>query len=223
MPQDRLTAPQWLCAKAMALFGFARLTAWAAFVAPVKPRLANRLATADRLDCGLILILPGIEGESLLNLGIAQGLRDAGLPHAIEIFDWTRGRLLLLNNLMNLPRNRRQADRLAERIRLYQREYPNRPIYLIGHSGGTALATFALERLGPDQPVTGVIFLASALSPDYNLSTALKKTTRGIHHFHSRYDNAYLAFGTKIFGTIDRRHSRAAGNLGFRIPPRCAR
>ncbi len=38
-----------------------------------------------RRSKGLIIILPGIEGKSPLNINIARGLADSGFPLAIEI------------------------------------------------------------------------------------------------------------------------------------------
>ena len=44
---------------------------------------------------GVVLILPGIEGRSLLNISLMAGLLDGGLPYATEIIDWTTGHVLL--------------------------------------------------------------------------------------------------------------------------------
>ena len=49
----------------------------------------------ERLDRGLVLILPGMEGRSFLNVSLMAGLLDAGLPYAMEILDWTTGCCLL--------------------------------------------------------------------------------------------------------------------------------
>jgi pimeloyl-ACP methyl ester carboxylesterase len=184
----------------------------------VPGRLGKKLAGEPRQRGGLILVLPGIEGESVINHNIARGLDDAGLADAIEIFDWTRGRLFLFDNLMNRSRNARQADLLAHRIRHYQHEYPDRPVHLVGHSGGGALAVMALERLGADHPITAAVLLAPALSPRYNLVPALRATVRGIHSLYSRHDTFYLGAGTAIFGTMDRKRTFAAGKVGFHVP-----
>lgn len=218
MPQVRLTFLQWLYAKAMALKGMLRLILWAVVIGPFTRRLGSRFSDPDRLRRGLVLVLPGIEGESLLNRGIAHGLDEAGVSYAIEIFDWTRGRILFMDNLMDLPRNRCQAVRLAQRIRQYQQDHPGKPVHLVGHSAGTGLAAMALEQLDDHDSITSAVFLASALSPGYDLVPALRRSRHGIHHFHSRYDGFYLIWGTSTFGTIDRRRCRAAGADGFQIP-----
>ena len=49
--------------------------------------LLDNLRTAERLQRGLVLVLPGVEGESCLNHSIARGLADGGVEAAIEIFD----------------------------------------------------------------------------------------------------------------------------------------
>ena len=181
-------------------------------------RLGSKLAGGQRLRQGLILVLPGIEGESYINHTIAHGLNDAGIRDAIEIFDWTRGRMFLLDNLMNAARHGRQADRLADRVRQYQQAWPDRPVHIVAHSGGAGLAAFALERLDRERPITAAVFMAPALSPRYNLAPALRRTTRGIYNLYSPHDNFYLGAGTAAFGTVDRRHARAAGKVGFAMP-----
>jgi hypothetical protein len=53
----------------------------------------------ERLERGYVIVLPGIEGRSFLNRGIAAGLSDAGVPYGIEIYDWTDGPLWGIYNL----------------------------------------------------------------------------------------------------------------------------
>jgi len=62
---------------------------------------------------------------------------------------------------------REQAEKLAIRIYEYQRAYPQRPVFLVGHSGGSGVAVFALEslsRLRDARPVDGAILIASSVS-----------------------------------------------------------
>lgn len=218
MSPERLTPGQWAWMQLSTLGAVLRVVAFAILAMLLPGCLGKKLADEQRERHGLVLVLPGIEGESVINHDIAYGLSDAGIPDAIEIFDWTRGRILLLDNLMNQPRNSRQADKLAERIRQYQQEHPGQPVHIVGHSGGGALAVMALERLDADRPITGAILLAPALSPAYNLTAALRRTTYGIYNLHSPHDRFYLGAGTSIFGTVDRKRTFAAGNVGFKMP-----
>jgi pimeloyl-ACP methyl ester carboxylesterase len=175
--------------------------------------------TPERLDRGLTIILPGIEGESFFNRSVARGLVDAGHESAIVIHDWTTGNVTLFPyHLMALQRNHRQARQIADRIVAYQDQHPDRPVRLIGHSGGGAMVVLALEVLPSDRQVTQSILLGAALSPDHDLSTALARTERGLWSVSSKGDVLYLMAGTMALGTIDRMHSASAGAVGFRVP-----
>lgn len=173
----------------------------------------------ERAEMGYTIVLPGVEGTSLQNINIARGLVDAGHPAAIEVRDWTTGsRALFVYHLMALERNRKQARAIADQIVAYQDQYPERPVTLIGHSGGAALAVLALEALPPERSVNRAILLAAAISPDHNLSTALAHTELGIVNFHSWGDVPHLVAGTLALGTVDRQHSISAGASGFQTP-----
>jgi pimeloyl-ACP methyl ester carboxylesterase len=181
--------------------------------------LPGRLQTDNRYAQGVVFILPGIEGRSLLNYNIGMGLSDGGIASAIEVYDWTApvpGAFLY--NLGAVERNRKVASRLAEQIQEYRAEHPGRPVHLIAHSGGAGVAVFTLEALPEEEPIDVAILLAPALSPEYNLTEALRRTRRGIVNFYSPYDVSFLTTGTTVFGATDREHGPAAGAVGFRYP-----
>jgi pimeloyl-ACP methyl ester carboxylesterase len=177
------------------------------------------LRTAERLSRGLVMVLPGIEGENSLSQSIALGIADGGVQSAIEIHDWTTGiGLLFLYHLRGWRRNVSQSMRLVDRIVEYRREFPGRPVHLIGYSGGAGLAVLTLERLPPDAVITSAILLQGAISPGYDLSQALQHVDRGIWNFHSLLDVFFVGMGTCLAGTVDGRHTPSAGMLGFRPP-----
>jgi pimeloyl-ACP methyl ester carboxylesterase len=179
----------------------------------------RELAAPARRERGLVLILPGIEGESLLNQDVAWGLADAGNPYAIEIHDWTtRNSLAFVAHLRSWPRNQRQAALLAARIQAYQAEYPGRPVHLVGHSGGGALAVLALSALPGTQRIRSALLLAPAISHRFNLTAALRRTEWGIWNFSTPFDPLYLRAATCVMGTLDRRFGVAAGACGFGWP-----
>jgi len=169
---------------------------------------------------GQVYILPGIEGDSRHASRIAKGLRDGGVPAAIEVFDWSTGPGVFFwyIHLADESRNRAQGHRLARAVLRYMKAFPNRPVYLISHSGGIGVLLHALEALPPNRPVEAAILLAAAASPDYDLSRALASTRRGIWNFYSRLDLGFLTLGTAVFGTTDRHHRVAAGAVGFNVP-----
>ncbi len=164
------------------------------------------------LKQGLVLVLPGIEGRSKLNLDICEGLREGGVTCAIEIRDWTSyyGPLV---NLRATERNKRKAQEIAEEIRYYRRMHKNAPVYLVGQSGGAAIAVWTAEYLGDKEPVDGIILLAASLSPSYNLSWALRSSRKGIVSFYSSRD--WLLLGTNVVGTMDGEFASSAGRTPF--------
>lgn len=172
-----------------------------------------------RYQHGLVYVLPGIEGQSVLNKNIVIGLDEGGVRSAIEIYDWTYGIPgSTVMNLVDIDRNRNEAARLAARIVEYRDRYPGKPVHLIGHSGGGAVAILTLEALPPGRQIDMAILLAPALSPEYDLSVALRRTGHGIQNYYSENDIGFLMLGTTVFGTADRAHGVSAGAVGFRLP-----
>ena len=182
-------------------------------------RGADRFDTPARRERGLVLVLSGIEGRSVLTWGIAQGLDDAGVPHALRLHEWTTGHWpLFLYHLRSGTRNRQAAAALAEEIVRYRTAFPGRPVALVGHSGGAALAVWTLEALPSGHHVDAALLLGAALSPTYDLTAALARSGRGVWNFASPLDLLFLATGTLVFGTIDGSRSFSAGHSGFTLP-----
>ena len=183
-------------------------------------RSIDSLKTADRLQNGLILILPGIQGKSPIEFAVARGLADARIELGIEVFDWTTGLWpLFLFHLRASRRHQNMANKLAQRITEYSNAYPDRPIFLIGHSGGAALSLFAAQCLPPGKNLAAIFLLAPAVSPGFDYRSALQNTQSGIWNFYSPLDVLFLMLGTVCFGTIDGRLRCSAGAVGFRSPP----
>jgi len=179
----------------------------------------KELAVSERLDRGLVIVLPGIEGKGHLCLDIAHGLDDGGVALAIEVIDWTTGfPALFAYHLRAQGRNRRAAERIAERIVAYQEKYPGRPVHLIGHSGGAGVGLFALEALPAGHGISSAILLAAAVSPGYDLREALSHTEAGIWNLYAPLDVLFLGLGTLVLGTTDGSHTIAAGRRGFTAP-----
>ncbi|MGD8453040.1 MAG: hypothetical protein PVJ57_14575 [Phycisphaerae bacterium] len=179
----------------------------------------RRLAAPQRYAYGLVLVLPGIVGPSFTDREVALGLEQGGVASAVEVWDWTStvpgG---YMQNLMDLERNRREGSRLATRILDYQREFPGRPVYIIGHSGGGGVTVLGLEALPAGREVEMALLLAPALSPEYDLTSALRHVRTRLVNFYSANDVFLLKAGTSMFGTIDRELGPAAGAVGFRPP-----
>jgi len=178
----------------------------------------ERLATdPQRLERGKVIVLPGIEGPSIWNRDLVLGLNDGGINCAIERYEWgtsVPGGALI--NLADLTANRRKAAKLAKGIVAYQQRYPDRPVVLVGHSGGAGLALLALERLPADAKVEAAFLLAAAVGPSFDTRPARAHLSGALVNCYSRHDALLLGLGTSIFGTVDREFGMAAGAVGFR-------
>lgn len=183
--------------------------------APARP---TTLAFPKRIGQGYTLVLPGVMGSAPLDHGIVQGLVNADVPTAVELYDWTAAPCRPVHNLRSLSRNRAEACKIAARIVAYQDSFPGRPVYLIGYSGGAAVAVLTLEALPPGRTITKAVLLAPTLAQDYDLQAALAHTVEGIHSFHSAIDVPVMVVLTSAFGTTEGKHAFTAGAFGFQRP-----
>jgi hypothetical protein len=180
------------------------------------PSRADQLDNPDRESDGLTIVLTGIQGRSLLEQQIALGIADAGVPGRIEIVDWTTGNpLRFLQHLRARDRASEAGLQLAERITAYRREHPNRPVNIVGYSGGGFVVLLALEALPADIRVTRAVLLAPSCSPYLDVVPLATKTEAGLIHFRSPFDIAVLGALTAVVGTTDGWHSPSAGLVGF--------
>ncbi|QOV87805.1 alpha/beta fold hydrolase [Humisphaera borealis] len=168
-----------------------------------------------------ILHVPGIAGEAGIDHFLIGGLKDGGFKGKAEIYDWT-GDEKGLKALMNRRRADEEAAKVAEKVIAFRKANPKGQIMLTGHSAGTGVIIFALEKLPKDVKVDGALLLSPALSPDYDLSSALSHVTGRVYVFSSTLDYFVLGLGTKLFGTIDRKNGDSAGRVGFIQPANAA-
>ena len=175
----------------------------AAEVAPAEPR-------------PYLLHLPGIGGKRSIDRMLVGGLTEGGIDADVEIYDWTRDDPGL-NALVARQRNSEEAKVVAAKILEVHRADPGRKIYLTAHSGGSGILAWALEQLPDDVHVESIMLLAPALSPEYDLSAALRHVRGKAYVFHSAHD-PILGIGTRMFGTIDGVKTDAMGRVGFKQP-----
>ena len=169
----------------------------------------------DRYDRGLVICLSGAGGMMGETDRIREGLAGGGVSRALEVFEWSRGEVF--SDQTAVKENRHKAGQLARRIEAYQREYPGRPVHLIGVSAGTGVAIWALEALSDAHRVTGVILIASSLDTRYDLTKALEKVDDAVYSFSSVADTV-LSLGVPWAGTVDRSGGLGGGLVGFSPP-----
>ena len=176
--------------------------------------------TPERLDAGLVVILPGIEGESAANQNIRDGLNAAGIDRSLQIWHWGRpvpGVGMILNQIDFLG-NYIAGERIAQRIMKYQDEYPDRPVHIIGHSGGGGIAVFAASALPEGREVTGLVLLSASISSGHDITRALNHCSSGIVNFYNTSDLALLGLATTVLGNVGGAHGPSAGLQGFTTP-----
>lgn len=167
---------------------------------------------------GVVFVVGGIGGFDLLNASAHAAFPKAGVPHEIRDFVWTHGKGKFFKDLQDLRYLLHKATELADQIREYKQEYPDRPVYLLGKSGGAGLVLAAAEQLPPNT-LERIVLLSAAVSPRHNLHVALQSASKGIVSFYSPLDQLILGWGTKQFGTEDRYYGASAGLRGFQVPP----
>jgi hypothetical protein len=170
-----------------------------------------------RKENGLVIILPGIEGESGFNHNIRRGLVSAGCFRAMPIYNWglpIPGIGLIINQ--SSLGKKAVGQVIAKEIEQYQDSYPGRPVYVVGHSGGGGIAVFVAEGMSPGRKLDGLVLLAASISNTYNLSKALSHCKNGLVNYYNPDDVGLLGVGTTIVGTVDGGHGVSAGLSGFK-------
>jgi hypothetical protein len=166
---------------------------------------------------GLLVVVGGVGGLDWCGIAVRHVVKVARMPYSIQLFPWGHGFLRWHADLTSITNRDARAKLLAETIRRFKTDHPNGPVVLVAKSGGSGVGVKALELLDEDS-VERVVFLAPALSPRYDLTTALRAVRREMVVFWSPLDVIILGFGTRLFGTIDRVRTVGAGLVGFQIP-----
>ena len=185
----------------------------------------QEFVTEDRLENGLVIVLPGIEGVSEYNRNIRRGIEAAGIYRALPIVSWGRPIPLIgvLANQIDFIGNRLAGINVARMVKQYQDNHPGKPVYIVGHSGGGGVAVFAAQALPEGRKLQGLVLLSASISSAYDLTKALNRCENGIVCFYNKGDGALLGVGTIVLGNVDGTHGPAAGLIGFDWPSDRAR
>jgi hypothetical protein len=166
---------------------------------------------------GVVFVVGGVGGIDILGVSAQWALPRAGIPHEVRDFVWTHGWGKVFKDLQDTRHLLRKADVLASEVRQVKARDPDRPVYLLGKSGGTGLVLAAAEMLPPNT-LERIVLLSAAVSPTYDLRGALRASRGGIVSFYSRFDHFILGWGTTQFGTVDRVYGPSAGLCRFTVP-----
>ena len=168
-------------------------------------------------ETGLLLVADGCGGIELCELGVRQVMGERGGLTRVQLVPWGHGFGRWHADLTDVANHEARSLEVAERVKAWKDGEPSKPVFLVGKSGGAWIVVKALEAL-PGGSVEAVVLLAPAISPDYDLSRALRAVRRELVSFWSPFDLVVLGLGTWLFGTADRVRSFGAGLVGFRAP-----
>jgi pimeloyl-ACP methyl ester carboxylesterase len=181
---------------------------------------------ARHWDCGLeaasvpsqaegrLLILPGV-GNTRFHLAGFVAAAQAQLPRFdVEVRTWGVP-FMTIHNLRAHERNMATAAEIAAEIAQWRRTHPDAPFYLVGYSGGGGMATLVTAALPDDVSIDRLVLVAPAISPDYPLATEVLPHVREYVVNYSSERDLQVGWGTRTFGTIDRKYTDGAGGIGF--------
>ena len=164
---------------------------------------------------GYAILLPGILGQQFWDQNIQQGIHSSLFNGQTEIYDWTHGPWLMAANVGG---SQKQAKFLAERIAEFNRVYPSRPVYLIGHSGGCRVAIQVLEQLPPQARIERVVLLSPCMEANYDLTLALSSIQNQLVVFYSALDVLIPIPLSFAHGIAKGNFDRTCATKGFKLP-----
>ena len=181
----------------------------------------NRPASMPAVDFSQtwLLHLPGIGGARSIDRHMTAGLKDGGWEGPISIYDWTANDPGI-NALLSYERNKKQAQKVEEMIADKLAKDPDLKITLTSHSGGTGIAVWALEDLPEGVQVQTLVLLASALSPDYDLSKALRHVRGKAYVFFEVHLERRANEQGHLFGSVTATDvAKGLQGQGFNVLP----
>jgi pimeloyl-ACP methyl ester carboxylesterase len=165
---------------------------------------------------GRLLILPGV-GNTRFHLAGFVAAAQAQLPRFdVEVRTWGVP-FMTIHNLRAHERNTATAAALAAEIATWRRANPDAPFYLVGYSGGGGMATLVTAALPDDVRIDRLVLVAPAISPDYPLGREVLPHVREYVVNYASERDLQVGWGTRTFGTIDRKNTDSAGAIGFAV------
>ena len=172
------------------------------------------VAAASSPRTGRLLILPGVGNTTFHLAGFVERAQQQLPNFDIEVRPWGVP-FLTIHNLRAHERNVATAAAIAAEIATWRRTHPAEPFYLVGYSGGGGMVTLVTAALPDDVAIDRLILVAPAIAPDYPLESDVLPHVREFVVNYSSERDLQVGWGTDTFGTIDRKHTRSAGAVGF--------
>lgn len=197
--------------------------------AAVAGLLAVALLAADsnafRWDCGpvvevaadasgRVLVMPGVGNTEFHLAGFVERLRRQLPNFEIDVRPWGAP-FQMIENLRAEERNVATAAEVAAELAAWRRDHPNDKLYVVGYSGGGGMVSLVTSALPDGVTIDRLILVAPAISPDFPIEQrVLPHVSEFVVNFASALD-LQVGWGTRAFGTIDRKNAASAGAVGF--------
>jgi pimeloyl-ACP methyl ester carboxylesterase len=184
-------------------------------------------STASHWDCGSVaqpvssvhgrvLILPGVGNTRFHLAGFVERVEQQLPNFQVDVRPWGTP-FHMLENLRAEERNFSTAAQIAADLAQWRRAHPDEKLYVVGYSGGGGMVTVVTAALPDDVHIDRLILVAPAISPDYPL---VERVLPHVNDFAANFASALdlqVGWGTRTFGTIDRKYTASAGAVGFEI------
>lgn len=178
-------------------------------------RQSYRIPTPSRQPpVGVVFLANGAGDSRSVTHSLSQVLEYASPTLEVKTFAWSHGYWRVIFDQLDHTNHLDQAHNLAVQICAYRSAHPDRRVYLLGHSAGSAVVLAAAEALPPNS-VTRIILLAPSVCATYDLRPALRASREGIDCFYSDADRLILGLGVGILGTTEGGCRTPAGRVGF--------
>jgi pimeloyl-ACP methyl ester carboxylesterase len=178
---------------------------WRCAVAP--PAIAAQVR-------GKLLILPGVGNTRFHLAGFVSRVTEQLPGFEVEVRTWGTA-FLTLRNLRAYEHNIATAEQIAADVTSWRRAHPDEPFYLVGYSGGGGIATLVAAALPAGVSVDRLILVAPAIAPDYPFAVNALPHVREFAVNYASERDLQVGWGTRTFGTIDRKNTLSAGAIGF--------
>jgi hypothetical protein len=170
--------------------------------------------TADDYEQGLIVMYPGAYNSHAEMVGFYDGMRAAGLQHAIEVVTWSRPLESFLYPDGFCDKLHTWAQIEAVRLAEHRAEYPDAPITLLGFSNGGMPAVLVAELMPVDDVIDSVILLSPGVWRGYDLAPMLEHVTQHVMVYWSDIDQLAINL-IALYGTVDGHFTEPAATFGF--------
>ncbi len=169
---------------------------------------------ATSSERGRVLIMPGVGNTRFHLAGFVERVEQQLPNFDVEVRTWGTP-FHMIENLRAEERNSSTAAEIAAELAAWRRTHAEEKLYVVGYSGGGGMVTLVTAALPDDVSIDRLILVAPAISPDYPLAErVLPHVNELVANFASALD-LQVGWGTRAFGTIDRKNTMSAGAVGF--------